>query len=276
MIIDAHTHLYDAAHASEGFMNAMGGKWGGGVAAAPPEVHAEAMKDVDRVVVLAFNARPAGFVVPNDYVADYVQTDPYKLIGYGSVDPYDPGALDELKRMQQDLGLKGCKMGPIYQDVDPLSTPFLRICAELERLGLPMLIHQGATVLGPLMHSRPILMDEIAHRYPELRIQIAHIGHPWIDETIVTIRKHPNLYADVSALHGRPWQLYNALRSAIEYGVDEKLFLGSDYPIASTADIIAALRAIPPLAEKAGLPEVPVETVEQIIHRDSLGILGIQ
>lgn len=276
MITDAHTHLYDASHASELFMNAMGGKWGQGVAAAPPEVHAEAMKDVDRVVVLAFNTPAAGFVVPNDYVADYVQTDPGKLVGYGSVDPHDPYSLDELKRMQQDLGLKGCKMGPIYQDVDPLSTPFLRICAEVERLGLPMLVHQGATVLGPLMHSRPILFDEIAHRYPELRIQIAHIGHPWIDETIVTIRKHPNLYADVSALHGRPWQLYNALRSAIEYGVDEKFFLGSDWPIATTADIIAALRAIPPMAEKAGLPEVPAETVEQIIHRDSLGILGIE
>lgn len=275
MITDAHTHLYDASHASDSFNAAMGGKWGQGVAAAPPEVHAEAMKDIDRVIVLAFCAPAAGFNVPNDYVADYVSTDPKRLFGYGSVNPHDPGALDELKRMKLDLGLKGCKMGPIYQNVDPLSTEFLRICAECERLELPMLIHQGATVLGPLVHSRPILMDEIAHRYPELRLQIAHIGHPWIDETIVTIRKHPHLYADVSALHSRPWQLYNALRSAIEYGVDGKLFLGSDFPIAPTSEIIAALRGIPTLAEKAGLPEVPSETVEEIIHRDSLGLLGI-
>lgn len=29
-----------------------------------------------------------------------------------------------------------------------------------------MLIYQGATVLGPLMQSRPILLDEIALRFP--------------------------------------------------------------------------------------------------------------
>lgn len=88
MITDAHTHLYDASHASELFMNAMGGKWGQGWPRLP-EVHAEAMKDVDRVVVLAFNTPAAGFVVPNDYVADATQDDP-QLVGYGSVDPHDP------------------------------------------------------------------------------------------------------------------------------------------------------------------------------------------
>jgi len=276
LITDAHTHLYDAAHATEEFKAQIAGKWGAVTMEAPPEAHAEAMREVDRAIVLAFQAPACGLFVPNDYVADYVRTDPSRLAGYGSVDPHDPGALDELDRLKFELGLKGCKMGPIYQGIDPLSTPFLRICARLEQLELPMLIHQGGTFLGPLLHSRPILLDEIALRFPDLTIQVAHLGHPWIDETIVLIRKHPNLYADVSALHGRPWQLYNALRCAIEYGVDEKLLLGSDWPLVPTETVIAALREVPKLAAAANLPDVPSEVVERIIHRDAFAVLGIE
>ena len=46
--------------------------------------------------------------------------DPARLLGFGAVDPSSDSALDELERMKSDLGLVGCKLGPIYQDVDPL------------------------------------------------------------------------------------------------------------------------------------------------------------
>ena len=49
-------------------------------------------------------------------------------------------------------------------------------------------------------------------------LKIAHMGHPWMDDTIVLIRKQPHVYADVSALYYRPWQFYNALITAVEYG----------------------------------------------------------
>ena len=70
--------------------------------------------------------------------------------------------------MKHDLGLVGCKLGPIYQDVDPLGPEFLRVCEALERLELPMLIHQGTTFAraGSLLQARPILLDEIALRFP--------------------------------------------------------------------------------------------------------------
>ena len=58
---------------------------------------------------------------------------------------------------------------------------------------------------APLRYAHPLLMDEIAIRFPELRVVMAHMGHPWQRETIVTIRKHPHVYADVSALFYRPW-----------------------------------------------------------------------
>ena len=227
--------------------------------------------------MLAFNAPAAGFVVPNDYVADYVARDPERLIGFGSVDPSSATAIDELERMKADLGLVGCKLGPIYQDVDPLGPEFRRVCEALERLELPLLIHQGTTFArsGSLLSARPILLDEIALRFPELRIVIAHMGHPWFDEAIAVVRRHRHVYADVSALVSRRWLLYNALVQAVEYRVERKLLFGTDFPFFTAGETIDGLRSVTGDAFGPTLPVVDPDVVETIIHRPSLELLGI-
>ena len=279
MIVDIHTHVGTVPeHIDERFARQAREAWadvrlGGSL----DEHHTGALDGVDRAVVLAFNAPAAGFVVPNDYVADYVARDPERLIGFGSVDPSSAGAIDELERMKDDLGLVGCKLGPIYQGVDPLGTEFLRVCEALERLELPLLIHQGTTFArsGSLLSARPILLDEIALRFPELRIVIAHMGHPWFEEAIAVVRRHPHVYADVSALVSRRWLLYNALVQAVEYGVDRKLLFGTDFPFFTARETIEGLRSITGDAFGPNLPVVDPDVVEAIIHRPSLELLGI-
>jgi predicted TIM-barrel fold metal-dependent hydrolase len=119
-------------------------------------------------------------------------------------------------------------------------------------------------------------MDEVAIAHPDLKIVLAHMGHPWQRETIVTIRKHPNLYADVSALVFRPWSLYEALRLATEWGVMGKLLFGSDFPLATSGETMAGLRSVNDVVTGTGLPRVPDELIEGIIHADSLNLLGIE
>ena len=279
MIVDVHTHVGEyPEHIGERFAAEAREAWpdvrlGGTL----DDHHADALADVDYAVVLAFNAPAAGFVVPNDYVASYVARDPSRLIGFGSVDPSDPAAIDELERMRDDLGLVGCKLGPIYQNVDPLGPDFLRICEALERLGLPLLIHQGTTFsrAGSLRYSRPILLDEIALRHPELRIVIAHMGHPWFDEAIAVIRRHRHVYADVSALVGRRWLLYQALVSAVEYRTEHKLLFGTDFPFFTARQTIDGLRSVTGAAFGPGMPVVDAQVVEDIIQRPALELLGI-
>lgn len=60
--------------------------------------------------------------------------------------------------------------------------------------------------------------DLVAIRFPDVRIVTAHLRHPYQPECVAVIRKHPNVYADVSALHYRPFQLYNSLILVREYG----------------------------------------------------------
>ena len=279
MIVDIHTHVGEyPEHIGERFAAQARAAWADVVLGGTLDEHyAAALDGVDRAVVLAFDAPAADFVVPNDYVADYVARDPARLVGFGSVDPSSPGAIDELERMQGDLGLVGCKLGPIYQDVDPLGPEFLRVCEALERLALPMLIHQGTTFArsGSLLKAHPLLLDEIALRFPELRIVIAHMGHPWFSETIAVIRRHPHVYADVSALVSRRWLLYQALVEAVEYRVEHKLLFGTDFPFFTARQTIDGLRGVTGAAFGPGLPVIDPQVVEEIVQRDSLALLGI-
>ena len=65
-------------------------------------------------------ARLSGLWVDDQYVAEYVATDPKKrLIGYLSLDPTQPGWIEELRDGHRSLGLRGIKLMPMYAGFPP-------------------------------------------------------------------------------------------------------------------------------------------------------------
>ncbi|MGW5667423.1 amidohydrolase family protein [Micromonospora sp. NPDC003776] len=212
----------------------------------------------------------------NDATAEFVAADPTRRVGFMSVNPLAPDAFEEAERCRE-LGLVGVKLGPNYQNFDPLSPPALAFYDYCQRHGLPILFHQGASPIraAPLRYTYPLVTDEVALRFPELRIVMAHMGHPWGRETVVTIRKHPHVYADVSSIYLRSWVCYESLLAAVEWGCTHKLLLGSDFPIASTAEAIAGLRRVNHILDGTALPRVPDEVIDRIIHADALDALGL-
>ena len=245
----------------------------------------EAMKPVDRVISfgIAMPAdRPAvigkrDMKAVNDATAALVARAPEKVIGFMSVHPDEPGILDEMERAYGDLRLRGLKLGPNYQNFDPLGENARRMYSRAEEMKLPVVFHQGTSPVrdAPLRYAHPLVMDEIAILFPELRIVMAHIGHPWMADCLVVIRKHPNVYADISGLFYRPWQFYNGMRLAYEWSVINKLLLGSDYPITTPQETIDAFRHLDHFTRQHHLPEVPPELLEGIIQRNSLELLGL-
>jgi predicted TIM-barrel fold metal-dependent hydrolase len=225
---------------------------------------------------LAATGIPSDPARVNDSTAEFVAADAGRRIGFLSVNPTAPGALEEVERGQA-LGLRGIKLGPNYQHFDPLDSAALTLYAHAEAHGLPILFHQGASPVrdAPLRYAHPLAMDEIAMRHPQLRVVMAHMGHPWQRDTIVTIRKHPHVYADVSALAYRSFSFYECMRLAAEWGAMPKLLLGSDFPVATTSETIAALRRVNDIVEGTRLPRVPEEQIEALITRDALAALGL-
>jgi predicted TIM-barrel fold metal-dependent hydrolase len=92
---------------------------------------------------------------------------------------------------------------------------------------------------------------------------------------VAVIRKHPNVYADISALHYRPFQRYHSLMLVQEYGVWDKLLFGSDYPFTTVNASIDGLRALNAMLHGTSLPRLSEPAIEALIARDSLALLGL-
>jgi len=291
MIVDVHTHTpryREPVAAEDEVMNAM---WRPDKAKSIKPCwadHVEAMQTVDKAIVFNIAADPrkpfedlggGQYLTPelNDDTAAFVHAHPDKLFGFLSVHPHDPRAMEEIERATQDLGLVGIKVGPNYQNFDPLGPEAFAVYKRAEELGLPMLFHQGTSPVrfADLDFAHPRHMDRIATAFPDLKVIMAHVGHPWQIDCIVVIRKHPNVYADISANFYRPWSYYNAFRLATEWGVLHKLMFGSDFPVATPQETMDALGKVNDVIQGTSLPPVPEEELEKILHRDSLELLGI-
>jgi predicted TIM-barrel fold metal-dependent hydrolase len=278
VIIDVHSHVWRYPdHIDESFMD--------GLRLARPgvkiditvdfEPFMEAMAPCARTICFGLRGLQTGLHVPNEHIAQFVARAPEKLIGFMSIDPNEPEWRDDFDRSHRELRLKGVKLGPIYAGFDPRDPKLDPLYAGCVKHNLPVLIHVGTSFVrfGPLEWSRPILIDTVARRFPDLKIIMAHLGHPWEGETIAVIRKHPNVYADVSALHYRPWQFYHSMMLAQEYGAMGKLLFGSDYPFTTPAASIEGLRAINRFCAGTSLPRLREQEIEDLIQRDSLRLL---
>jgi predicted TIM-barrel fold metal-dependent hydrolase len=281
MIIDVHSHFWDAQkdllpEVRRDIFEAGGN---GDIVDITPESHDAGTAGADVVVVFGIRAQNTGFVVSNERVAAFVNAQLGRRVGFVSADPlYDEDPLGEVRRCVEELGMKGVKLGPTYQGVEPLHPKLLPIYEYAEKNGLPILFHQGTTFArkAPLKYANPVLLEDIAYRHPELRMIIAHLGHPWCAETIALIRKQPHVYADISALYYRPNQLYQALLLAQEYNTDRKILFGTDYPFTTFASTMKGLAALQAMIQKHNLPPLREGLIDGIVHRNSLELLGIK
>jgi hypothetical protein len=161
-----------------------------------------------------------------------------------------------------------------FRPDDPSLDPLWQYAQRHE---LPVLLHTGTTFVSqaPLECTLPRWIDNVAIRFPQLKIVMAHLGHPYEGECIVTIRKHPHVFADISALHYRPFQFYHSLMLVQEYGVWDKLLFGSDYPFTTVNATVKDLRVMNRMLDGTSLPRLNTDRIEELIHRDALGLLGL-
>lgn len=291
MIVDCHTHIWQSpdqlgqfesggaaqrARKRPARVSAERSAWRG-LPAADPEHHWAQSGTVDKSIVLGFKSRYLHAEIPNRFVSEYVRKFPQKLIGFAGIDPTEEGAVEEVHAARHELRLQGLTVSPPNQDFHPADSRAMDVYAAAEQLGMPILFHPSGqfSERSKLEFGRPYLLDEVARSFPKLRIVIAQMGQPWMDETIIMLGKHANVYADVSGLLSRTWQAYNAFVSAHQHGIIDKLLFGSDFPYTSATECIEALYSINQLAQGTNLPVVPREALRGIVERDTLSLLGL-
>ncbi|MEM1011003.1 MAG: amidohydrolase family protein [Planctomycetota bacterium] len=288
MIVDVHTHVWQTpdqlGQADLGDPTADSARQAAGgrtvfsrIPPGDPELHWQAGKAVDRIIVLGFQSRLLKADVPNDFISDYVRRHPDKLIGFAGIDPTSKRAIDELQRCKDELRLAGLHISPGNQGIHPTDSRVMAVYEVAQRLGMPILFHGGGHLSEAACpeFARPILLDEVARAFPDLPMIVSQVGHPWVGETCGLLARHRRVYADIGGLLRRPWTAYNTLIQAFEHGVVGKLLFGSDFPYGRAAETIEKLFSVNFVAQGTNLPTVPRSALRGIIERDALSLLGL-
>lgn len=271
-IYDCHVNIWEDRHVLPLYHQQMARVRPGAMAEkADADTLYREMALVERAIVFALGyGDSAGIESDDETTAAAVARYPDKFVGFAYADPRRPDCMERLRHAIETLGLKGVKYGPIYNGVpldDPRMEPIYRYCAAND---LPLTMHMGTTFArnAPVELGRAIHVEPVAMRHPDLKIILAHMGHPWFEECIVVVRKQPNVYCEVSALFYRPWQYWNILIAAQEYKITDKIFFGTDYPFSGVAESIAGLRGINAQLAGTALPRVSTETIDRILYSD--------
>jgi predicted TIM-barrel fold metal-dependent hydrolase len=280
MIVDVHSHYFRyPEHFTEDFKQQslrsrngvevdMTVRW--------DDYHSAALS-CDKTIVFGGKAKLSGMWVPDQAVAEYVSQHSDRLIGFLSLDPMVKGWQDELEEGHKNLSMKGIKLMPMYAGFKPDSRDIDHLWQYASKKGLPVLLHTGTTFIdkAPLECTLPRLLDNVANRFPDVKMVLAHLGHPYEGECIATIRKHANVYADCSALHYRPFQLYHSLMLLQEYGVWDKLLFGTDFPFTTVDASLSGMRKLNDIVQGTALPRLDMDKMEEMFQRDTLSLLGI-
>jgi predicted TIM-barrel fold metal-dependent hydrolase len=193
---------------------------------------------IDRVVlqVSASKGSPANPV--NEQVSMLMRMFPDSFMGFAGFNPHQgEQAVADIVHAIKDLGYKGLKTVSPTLELDINDKAYYPCYAKAQELGVPIMIHTGASTLVMgyrVKYAQPLMIDDVAFDFPDLKIICAHMGgHSFMDVQSLLVR-HQNVYADLSfwSLHPLykdliPWRI-------LEETVSDKILLGSDYPCAQT------------------------------------------
>jgi len=259
MIVDCHTHITCATKNIE------------------VSEHLAASEPVDKCIVLASPGGSSEDV--NRSVCEYVGKYSRKMVGFAFIDPTrDKISVKDLSFLREKSALLGVVLYCTGCGFHPAHSRAMRFYEAAQELALPVFFHNGPdrepqTVLE---YAQPYLLDEIARAFGELRIIVGNMGLPFVEQTLSMVSKHENVYADLTIRPGSVWQVYNTVVAAHEYGVMDKLLFGSGFPFGSASRCMETLLGFNKLLGDSGLPTVPRGSIQKIIERDTLDVLGIK
>jgi predicted TIM-barrel fold metal-dependent hydrolase len=209
---------------------------------------------------------PAGL---NARAAEYAKYDRKRLISCGSLHPrHSAHVLQDIEEIVR-LGLRLIKIHPPHQLFYP--NEYLSGMKELELLyrtaenhGIPVMFHTGTSIFPGARnrYADPIYVDDVAIDFPKMKIVMAHGGRPlWTDTAFFLLRRHANVYLDISSIPPGSLLKYFPRLSEIAH----KTMFGSDWPGPGIRELKEALDAFRELP-------LPAQAKQQILSDTALTV----
>ncbi|WP_207764957.1 amidohydrolase family protein [Hyphococcus luteus] len=212
--------------------------------------------------------------IRNEEVAQFAKDNDDIMMAFASIDPHKSkfGAI-EARRMIEEYGVKGFKFHPPIQNFHPydrMAWPIYEVIAEY---GLPAIFHTGHSGMGTgmkggggirLKYGQPMMVDDVAVDFPDMKIILAHPSWPWTDESLSMALHKENVYIDLSGWSPKyfPKQVIADANSRLKH----KMLFGSDFPLIKPDKWMAA-------AESAGFRE---EVMPLIMKENAAKLLGLK
>lgn len=197
---------------------------------------------IEKLVLFAWDAETTSHMpkVTNEFVANIADKYADRIVGFASVDPHKKSALKDLRHAVTDLKLSGLKLHPQVQAFAPNDRTYYPIYSKCEELDVPITFHTGSTYWGAgleggggvkLRYSDPMLLDDVAADFPQLKIIMAHPGWPWQDQQLAIATHKENVYIDLSGWSPKYFQ--PLLVTYMTKLIPHKFMFGTDYPMLS-------------------------------------------
>ncbi len=236
-----------------------------------------AFAGIDKLVLLPEDSSTidGDIVLSNEEIKKIIDLDPQRFIGFASVDPNRADALEVLDYAFGELKLKGLKLHPSKQQFFPNDPKYFPIYEKCLEYNVPITFHAGMSWQPNtyMKYSHPYLFEEVAIRYPKLRMNLAHFGFPWTVETAALILKYPNVYADTAGAYmDCPEQFFSDIFQKmmgslwIEHNIADKILFGSNNPRFRPARIKRGLESL----------NLSDQTKAKILGGNAMKFLGLE
>jgi predicted TIM-barrel fold metal-dependent hydrolase len=228
---------------------------------------------VDVGVVLGRNS-PAVFMgkpfkeayIPNEHIAELQAKYSKRLVGFGGIDASNTrhDAVAETIRCIERLDLKGIFVEPgrqlLSHPADERLDPVYEACIDLN---VPVVVMSGPYAGADIAASHPVHIDQLATRYPALRIVLGHGAWPWIEATLGVAFKHPNVFVSPDIYFFAPGGA--AYVNAINGALKEQFLFATAYPLRPLGQTVRDCGAFPLAADAA----------QKFFSGNARGLLGL-
>ena len=213
-VIDVHAHTSCAD-----------AKVAGRIAEAAREFGVSRVVNLGDVIGFGYHPTPEQIRLINDETAASVAAFPDLFIGFCHVNPeHSAGfSVGEIERCVREHGFRGVKLEATVVARDARLDPIMEAA---RRLGVPVLHHAWYQTVGaPEGESTPADIADLASRFPDVPLIMAHLGGARV-RGVLDIRPHENVAVDTSG--SQP------MGELVEYAVAtigaDRIVYGSDVP----------------------------------------------
>ena len=131
------------------------------------------------------------------------------------------------------------EVAPYYAGIAPDDARLEPMWKLAEELDLPVGFHVHPGPPGPLYmgmnearadNVSPKALDKVLIRHPKLRLYVMHAGYPMLEEMLLLMYMHPQVYVDLGVINwSRPQaEFHRYLRRLVEAGYEDRIMFGSD------------------------------------------------